>query len=83
MKNNTNPFYTLFVAFIAFITTPVIVFLGGYLAGLILKWIVGGPVVNALNFIFNTTRFGVDNIPVICGLLSIVGSAFKSTVSVS
>lgn len=59
-----------------------IYFAAGYLDGLILKWIIGGTVVNGLNLLFNTTRFTADTIPLACGTLALVCSFFKNTITV-
>lgn len=45
--------------------------------------IVGGAVVTGLNTLFGTTRFTPDLIPVVCGVLAVIGSCFKTTVSSS
>lgn len=66
---------TIIVMFIA----PILVFLTGVVSGLILKWIVGGFVVDGLNLIFNTTRFSADKLPIVCGALAVIGSFFKTT----
>lgn len=58
-----------------------IYFAAGYLDGLILKWIIGGTVVNGLNLLFNTTRFTADTIPITCGALALMGSFFKSSIT--
>lgn len=43
--------------------------------------IVGGVVVTGLNTLFDTTRFIPDLIPVVCGVLAVIGSYFKTTIS--
>ena len=43
--------------------------------------IVGGAVVTGLNAFFGTTRFTPDLIPVVCGVLTVIGSYFKTVVS--
>ena len=58
-----------------------IYFAAGYLDGLILKWIIGGTVVNGLNLLFNTTRFTADTIPITCGALALMCSFFKSSIT--
>lgn len=66
---------------IAMFITPILIFLSGVVSGLILKWIVGGFVIDGLNLIFNTTRFNADKIPIVCGTLAVIGSFFKILVS--
>lgn len=66
---------------IAMFITPILIFLSGVVSGLILKWIVGGFVIDGLNLIFNTTRFNADKILIVCGTLAVIGSFFKILVS--
>lgn len=66
---------------ITIIIAPILCFLGGYISGLILKLIVGGFIVDGLNLMLNTTRFTADKLPIICGVLAVVGSFFKSSLS--
>jgi len=84
MTNKNDSFATEFMggclaAIILVFLGPLLYFAGGYLTGLILKWIIGSTVVNGLNILFNTTRFTVDSIPIVCGALGVVGSFFKNT----
>lgn len=60
---------------------PVIIFGVGWFGGWILMKIVGGAVVTGLNTLFGTTRFMPDLIPVVCGVLAVIGSYFKTSVS--
>ena len=62
---------------------PVLFYFGGWITGHILKWLIGDTVVNGMNYLFNTTRFTVDMLPVACGTLGVIGSFFKSSVSTS
>lgn len=75
-----NYYVEIISTIIAMFIAPILVFLVGVLSGLVLKWIVGGPVVDGFNLIFNTTRFSADNIPIICGTLAVIGSFFKTTI---
>lgn len=43
--------------------------------------IVGGAFVTGMNTLFGTTRFMPELIPVVCGVLAVVGSYFKIGVS--
>ena len=63
------------------IVEPIIIFGAGWFGGWILMKIVGGAVVTGLNTLFGTTRFMPDLIPVVCGVLAVVGSYFKTSVS--
>ena len=65
------------------IVEPIIIFGAGWFGGWILMKIFGGAVVTGLNTLFGTTRFVPDLIPVVCGLLAVVGSYFKTSVSTS
>lgn len=60
---------------------PVIIFGVGWFGGWILMKIVGVAVVTGLNTLFGTTRFMPDLIPVVCGVLAVIGSYFKTSVS--
>ncbi len=73
-----NYYVEIVSTIIAMFIIPILVFLTGVVSGLILKWIVGGFVVDGLNLIFNTTRFSADKLPIVCGALAVIGSFFKS-----
>lgn len=81
MKNNIGPIIGIIGVVILWILSPVIIFGAGWFGGWILMKIVGGAVVTGLNTLFGTTRFMPDLIPVVCGVLAVVGSCFKTTVS--
>lgn len=74
---------TIIGVIIICIIAPIITFGAGWLGGWILMKIVGGAVVTGLNTLFGTTRFTPDLIPVVCGVLAVIGSCFKTTVSSS
>lgn len=74
-----NYYVEIISTIIAMFIAPILVFLAGVVSGLVLKWIVGGLVVDGFNFIFNTTRFSADKIPIVCGTLAVIGSFFKTT----
>lgn len=65
------------------IVFPVLYYFGGWITGNILSWLIGGTVVNGMNYLFNTDRFTVDMLPTICGTLGVIGSFFKSTTTTS
>lgn len=66
---------------ILYIVEPIIIFGAGWFGGWILIKIVGSAVVTGLNTLFGTTRFMPDLIPVVCGVLAVIGSYFKTSVS--
>lgn len=80
MKNNIGPIIGIIGVVILWILSPII-FGAGWFGGWILMKIVGGAVVTGLNTLFGTTRFMPGLIPVVCGVLAVVGSCFKTTVS--
>lgn len=57
---------------------PIINFWFGYFGGWILMNFVGQPLTNALNIIFNTTRFSANMIPYFCGGMTVIGGFFKN-----
>ena len=65
------------------IIEPIIIFGAGWFGGWILMKIVGGAVVTGLNTLFGTNRFMPDLIPVVCGVLAMIGSYFKKIVSIN
>jgi hypothetical protein len=70
---------TLIVVYVlALIAGPILSYLGGYITGLILQWFIGDSVVYGMNYLFNTTRFTTDMLPIMCGTLGVIGSFFKS-----
>lgn len=77
-KMEKNYYVEIVSTIIAMFIIPILVFLTGVVSGLILKWIVGGFVIDGLNLIFNTTRFSADKLPIVCGALAVIGSFFKS-----
>lgn len=81
MKNNIGPIIGIIGVVILWILSPIIIFGAGWFGGWILMKIVGGAVVTGLNTLFGTTRFMPGLIPVVCGVLAVVGSCFKTTVS--
>jgi len=60
------------------IFAPIIIFGGGYLGGLIIKWIVGNAFVSGVHMILPNLEFTKDMIPFVCGVLAVFGSYFKS-----
>lgn len=76
-----NYYVEIISTIIAMFIMPILIFLAGVVSGLVLKWIIGGLVVDGLNLIFNTTRFSADKIPIVCGTLAVIGSFFKTTMT--
>ena len=81
MKNNIGQIIGIIGVVILWILSPIIIFGAGWFGGWILMKIVGGVVVTGLNTLFGTTRFIPDLIPVVCGVLAVIGSYFKTTIS--
>lgn len=82
MKNDIGSVIAAIIgAAILCIITPIITFGAGWFSGWILMKIVGGAVVTGLNTLFGTTRFMPELIPVVCGVLAVIGSYFKTTVN--
>lgn len=54
----------------------------GYFGGTILKLFVGGWVVDGLNILFDTNRFTVDKIPVLCSAMAVLGMYLRTSISV-
>lgn len=84
MKNNIGSIIGAIIgAVILWIISPILIFGAGWFGGWILMKIVGSAVVTGLNTLFGTTRFMPDLIPVVCGVLAVVGGYFKTTISSS
>ena len=79
--NNNGALIGCLIGILILIFFPVITFCCGWFGGWILMKIVGGAVVTGLNTLFGTTRFMPELIPVVCGVLAVVGSYFKTSVS--
>lgn len=78
MKNNIDIAGGCFVAIIIAILEPIIFFGCGWFNGYILRFFIGDAVVNALNILFNTTKFTPECLPIVCGGLAVIGSFFKN-----
>ena len=68
---------TAIVGLLLFIS-PILAVVYGWFAGSIIKWLFGVYVTNGLNLLFNTTRFTPESIPMLCSVLAVIGSYFKS-----
>lgn len=64
---------------ILLIISPLLSYFGGWIVGIILKWLMGDIIVDGMNYLFNTTRFTTDMLPRICGTLGVIGLFFKNT----
>lgn len=82
MKKNEGCLLVILTAVI-FLLSPILTYCLGWFGGWILMKIVGSAVVTGLNTLFGTTRFMPDLIPVVCGVLAVVGSYFKTSVGAS
>ena len=71
------------IVIVGMILGPVFYYFGGWITGHILSWLIGDTIVNGMNYLFNTTRFTIDMLPIVCGTLGVIGSFFKSSVSTS
>ena len=78
MEDSFGCIAALIAGLIAITLGPILCFLGGYVSGLVLQLTVGGFVASGLNLILNTTRFTAGQLPVLCGVLAVVGSFFQS-----
>lgn len=50
----------------------------GWFAGSVVELLFGTYITSGLNLLFNTVRFEPNHIPVLCSILAVVGSFFKS-----
>lgn len=78
MKEFAGCFTVILFAVIAVILSPVLYYFGGWITGHLLSWFIGDTIINGVNYLFNTTRFTVDKLPMLCGTLGVIGSFFKS-----
>ena len=79
MKDSNGCFAIIFVAIAVVIFGPVLYYFCGWVTGHILSWFIGDTIIGGINYLFNTTRFTVDNLPMLCGTLGVIGSFFKSS----
>lgn len=57
--------------------SPILVFAGGWIAGWILKTFIGEVIANGLNTLFNVAYFTPEFLPVLCGILSVIGTLLR------
>ena len=79
MKETVGCLSAVVVAIVIGILSPVISYFIGYITGMIIEWLLGDTIINGMNYVFNTTRFTTDMLPVTCGTLNVIGSFFRST----
>lgn len=79
MKDSNGCLAIIFVAILLVIFGPALYYFCGWVTGHILSWFIGDTIINGLNYLFNTTRFTVDKLPMLCGTLGVIGSFFKSS----
>lgn len=72
---------TIFLAAIVDLVAPILMFIVGFVGGIVLQWAFGDSFISGLNLLFNTSRFAPDMIPVVCGSLSVIGYYFKATLT--
>ena len=77
-KNALFGILVIIVSLVLLFFSPVINFGIAYLAGWILQLFIGDAVTEGLNTLFNTERFTADMLPLFCGALALIGSAFRS-----
>ncbi len=82
-KNNYLGCLGAIVVVIVFIIVePALYYFFGWVTGHLLNLLIGDKVVYGMNYVFETTRFTRDMLPVTCGTLGVIGSFFKSINSV-
>ena len=71
----------LFLMIGCLIFFPFLYFIGGWITGFLIKLIFANTFINGLSLIGLSLK--PDDIPLFCGILGVIGSFFKSTVSTS
>ena len=69
-------FGIIIAVIVMIIISPLLYFLGGWITGCILSWTIGESIVRGLSFL--NINITVDNLPLFCGVLGVIGSFFKS-----
>lgn len=75
MKND-NIGILIFIAVVIVILNPLLCWIGGWIFGWLLKLLIGGTFIAGLNQMLNT-NFSAENLPVFCGVLSVIGHFLK------
>lgn len=68
---------------IVMLLTPFLTFWCGWLSGWLAKLVIGVPLCNAMNTLFNVAYFTPDKLPLIGGALGWIGGFFKSVAKVN
>lgn len=69
--------FGIIIAVIAIIIlNPLFCFLGGWITGCILSWTIGESIIKGLSLL--NIHIAIDNLPLFCGVLGVIGSFFKS-----
>ena len=69
------------VIILMIVVMPFIHFWLAYFGGWIAMHVIGNPLTNALNTLFNTTYFHKEMLPMMAGALGWIGGFFKSVTS--
>lgn len=64
---------------VVLVISPIITFIAGYFGGFIIKITFGTQFAEGLNYLFRTTEFSKEQLPLIFGVLGSIASIFKST----
>ncbi len=57
---------------------PILAVVIGWFAGCVIELLFGTYITSGLNLLLNTVRFEPNHIPVLCSILAVVGSYFRS-----
>lgn len=82
-KSDNSVVFIVLIAIVLAILEPILYYFCGWISGHILNFFIGDTIVNGLNYLFNTTRFSTDMLPITCGTLGVIGSFFKNATSSS
>ena len=74
----TGCFTSILLIIAGSIIGPIAYYFCGYICGIILEWLIGNAITNGLNYIFDTTRFAPDMLPIMCGTANVIASFFKT-----
>lgn len=77
-KKNNKFLVSVIVLIIMLVIEPVLYYFFGWITGHILKFFIGGTITNGLNYLFSTTKFTPEMLPMTCGTIAVIGSFFKN-----
>lgn len=88
MKNKIKDSLFEFATFLGSVvisvcTRPILSFIAGWCGGLLVKLLVGRSIAACINALLGIVRFSPNDIPVICGIFSVIGSFFRDSVTIS